>query len=134
MDKKVKHITVEELRSIDFESIIDGVDNFRRKFSQKFEEAAKEQKDKKSSEFKIYCLMGAITSMYLKPEDKDEPFGPAFVLKECRSATISDFHIDELNALAEVVNEIKSDELRARIADLLWLRLRKKEFAEIAVV
>lgn len=79
----------------------------------------------------IYTLLGAICSFHFKPENKDEPFGPMLVMNTGRSAIVDDIGDEHLRTLQEVVVDIKDPEIRARIADVLWLR--KKDFKEAGV-
>lgn len=81
-----------------------------------------------------FILLGAITSLMLQPESKDEPFGPLAVFGSARSAIVDDFSDPQLAVLKDLLPEIRDAELRARIADILWLR-RKGDFrmAEAAI-
>lgn len=50
-----------------------------------------------------------------------------------RTAIISDFDESHLNLLSDVVTEIIDPELRARIADVLWIRKRDFRMGQLAV-
>lgn len=87
--------------------------------------------DQKGSE--LFTLLGAITSFMLKSDSKDEPFGPVFVSRNSRSAILDDLQGLHLDALKEIVAEIKDPEMRARVADVLWVTRRDFRMAELAV-
>lgn len=81
----------------------------------------------------IYTLLGAICSFHFKPENRDEPFGPMLVMNTGRSAIIDDISDDHLQALQEVIADIKDPEIRARIADVIWLRTKDYKAAGVAI-
>lgn len=78
-------------------------------------------------------LLGRITSMKLLASNSQEPFAPVMELDGRHSAIPSDFTEGELNRLAAIIGETRSPELRARIADVLWVRRRHAEMARAAV-
>ena len=81
----------------------------------------------------LFTLLGAITSFMLKSDSKDEPFGPLAVFRNSRSAILDDLQDLHLDALKEIVADIKDPEMRARIADVLWVTRRDFRMAELAV-
>lgn len=81
----------------------------------------------------IYILLGAICSLHLRTENKDEPFGPMIVTQSGRSAILDDITDDHIKVLQEIVGEVQDPELRARLADLIWLRKRDFRAAGIAI-
>lgn len=56
-----------------------------------------------------------------------------FELQGSRSDIIDDFDENHLDVLAEIVSDISDPELRARIGDVLWIRKREHNFAELAI-
>ena len=81
----------------------------------------------------IFALLGYVTSMMLKPNSPTEPFTPLSVLYNSRSAIIDDFSEDHLKFFGEIVLDISDPELRARIADILWVKKRDFRAAELAI-
>jgi hypothetical protein len=81
----------------------------------------------------LFTLLGAITSLILKPGSNSEPFAPAFVTHDSRSPTIDDIYDEHLIFLGEIVHDIIDPEIRARIADILWVRKRDYHMAELAI-
>lgn len=92
---------------------------------------AEESGDEEARE--AFAVLGGVTSMTLKADSREEPFGPMMVFSTGRSATLEDFTDNHLGALKEVVAETTDSELRARIADVLWCRKRNHRTAELAV-
>ncbi len=80
----------------------------------------------------VFTLLGSISSFMLKSDSKDEPFGPVAVLKNSRSAILDDLQDLQLDALQEIVGDIKDPEMRARVADVLWLTRRDFRMGELA--
>lgn len=81
----------------------------------------------------LFTLLGAVTSFMLKSDSKDEPFAPVAVLRNSRSAISDDLQDVHLDALKEIVAEIKDPEMRARVADVLWVTRRDFHMGELAV-
>jgi hypothetical protein len=69
----------------------------------------------------IFRLLEAVTSMYLKPQEQDEPYGPFMSSGDRRTAIPSDFCGEPVKLLAEMANRATSAALRARLADVCWL-------------
>ncbi|MDQ3743236.1 MAG: DUF4209 domain-containing protein, partial [Acidobacteriota bacterium] len=92
---------------------------------------AEEAGDTKAGQ--VLALLSSLTSMYLKLDSPEEPFGPMMVFHDRRTAIADDFDEKQLDLLADVVAEVGDPELRARIADVLWLRRRDHRMAELAV-
>lgn len=74
----------------------------------------------------VYRMLSALTRMYFKPKERQEPFGPMMVLVDGRrTAAPADFRpsVDTLAVLAErALNPV----LKARLSDLCWLLDRKR--------
>lgn len=85
------------------------------------------------SALSAYCLLSALCSMYLKQDNPRDPFGPMFVSEDCRGVIPNDLSQEILDVLAEYYTTVKDAELQARIADLLWIRLKKPEYLCAAV-
>ena len=81
----------------------------------------------------IFALLGCATSMRLKPDSLNEPFTSMSVLQNSRSAITDDFSEDHLKFFGEIVLDISDPELRARIADILWVKNRDFHAAELAI-
>ena len=75
-----------------------------------------------STRSKALKLLMHISSMMLKPENRNEPFQPAVVFTDGRSAIPDDFTEPEFALLEQFVDVVDDHWLKARIADLLWLR------------
>jgi len=83
--------------------------------------------------YAVFALLGALCSLMLNPEKEEEPLGPKFVFSGTRSAMVQDFRDDQLAVLAEILPSVSDAEMRARIADVLWLAKSNGRAAIIAV-
>ncbi len=101
-------------------------------FFSKAREAEAENDEKKHE---IFALLGCLTSMMLEPNSTTEPFRPLCenFAAGTRSAIIDDFTDNHLQVLSEIVTEIRDPELKARVADILWIRKRDYRMAELAI-
>ncbi len=81
----------------------------------------------------IYSIFGGLTSMMLKSESPTEPYQPVAVFNDKRSAITDDYSDDVINLLSDYLEKIDDPELRARIADVVWLRKRDFLAAQIAI-
>lgn len=92
---------------------------------------SEEQNDKINQE--IFSILGGLTSMMLKSESASEPYQPVAVFNDIRSAMIDDYSDDVINLLSEYLENIHDSELRARIADVVWLRKKDFKAAQTAI-
>lgn len=83
---------------------------------------------------KVLRLLGDACSMRLSPSSRNEPFRPLFELNDgsC-STTLGDFTESEISFFSRIVCAIDNPRLRARLADLVWVRKREIEFALAAI-
>jgi hypothetical protein len=82
----------------------------------------------------VFDLLGAVSSLMLKPDSKDEPLAPQVVFKTGRSAIVDDFTDAHLDLFKALLPDIADAEMRARVGDLLWVSKRHDfQAAQIAV-
>lgn len=91
---------------------------------------AEENSDEKLAE--VYGLLGVITSFRLKPDHAEGPLLPWIVTSDWRSYGPEDLSDDHLAVLAEIAPSIQDGEMRARVADVLWVRTSNYQFAQLA--
>jgi hypothetical protein len=71
--------------------------------------------------------MAAVTGMYARPENRNEPFGAMFVSSDGRRSPIpEDFRGAPVDVLAAAAERAKNPVLRARLCDVCWLLDRKR--------
>lgn len=80
-------------------------------------------------------LLAQLCSMMLEPDEPATPFKPVMVTSAGRSTLPEDLSIADVGLLAEFAPAVKHPLLQARLADLIWLRDRRKgvAFAHMAI-
>ncbi len=119
-------------------NVNDVIERFDKKtnddYSAQFNQLAEQAKNEGNNEDSlVWLLLTGITSMHLCASNAQKPFSPFFVMADCRSTIPEDISDKSLDALSEWLPEILDVEFKARIADLLWIRRRKPDFAHIAI-
>lgn len=120
-------LSKEDFATSNWENIVNGCnkknnEDYAMLFLTKADEA------KLASELKnqaIFTLLAGITSPPLSPDPSNEPFA--------QTDFINSINDGYLNALKDWSLEITDAELRARIADLIWLKKRDFRMAQLAV-
>jgi hypothetical protein len=89
--------------------------------------ARKSLEDGNPKQAKIYWLLSDACSMMLSSDSKNEPFKPFAVFHDRRSAIADDFSAEDISFFSEIVTEVTDIRLKARLADLAWLKASKKD-------
>ncbi|NCD34990.1 MAG: DUF4209 domain-containing protein [Spartobacteria bacterium] len=88
--------------------------------------ARKSLEDGNPKQAKIYWLLSDACSMMLSSDNKNEPFKPFAVFHDRRSAIADDFSAEDISFFSEIITEVTDIRLKARLADLAWLKASKK--------
>lgn len=72
-------------------------------------------------------------SMYMKPEDTAEPFGPMMVFDNKSTAHLGSITDDMVATLRQFTDAATDPELRARCADVIWLVKKDYKMALVAI-
>lgn len=132
MTDTYEEITLELLQSLDIDAVIKSVEPGREREYRSLFQSQADRVDQKSTK-SAWCFLSAITSMHFRPKNTKKPFGPLFVMESCRGAIPEDLPDDLLQVIAEFYPGVLDPELRARLADIAWLRLRRPEHGEAAI-
>jgi len=128
-------LTLEDIRSTDWKEVIGRAkkkDCFD--YNSLFLAASSEAEKSGNQRMQVVCrLLGDITSLHMKSDNANEPFGPMVVMGGKRSAIPGDFTDEQLAVLQSFLPDVADQELRARIADVIWIRKRDYKAAELAV-
>jgi len=82
----------------------------------------------------IYGLLEVITSLFFDPRSDYDPLVPGMSMLRSRTSRIYDLSDAHLNILQELIPNVADPELRARIADILWLRDRRNGLIRNVVI
>ncbi|MFC1678805.1 DUF4209 domain-containing protein [Elusimicrobiota bacterium] len=98
----------------------------------KLSKDAKAADDEPLAQF--YDLVAQVMSMYYKEDKSSSPFGPMMSgFGGGRTAITEDFSDANLEIFEYLLGKTDVHRFNARLADVLWLRKRKIEFAEAAI-
>lgn len=83
----------------------------------------------------IYTLLGGICSLHFDIDSRDV-FCPQWFDPSGRSFALEDLNDQQINVLAEIAPHIRDADMRARVADVVWLKGRRGYFrlVDIAVL
>lgn len=97
--------------------------------------ARKASEDNRPSHGKALWLLADACSMMLSPKSLNEPFKPFMVMEGRRSVIPDDLSESDIALYAEIVDVIDEAWLKARVADLVWLKQRPRnvKFALTAI-
>lgn len=82
---------------------------------------------------RIAGLLSDVCSYSLGPVFEREPFGPRFIFGDRRSPAVEDLNEPDLEILGGVVDGLPFPDLRARVADVLFVRRRHHKFGKQAI-
>ncbi len=114
-------LTKEDFISSGWRDIIENIEKkeshyYSSAFYSKFNEVS----DEKNKE--IFLLLAILMTSRLKLDSPDNPF-----------ANIDRFNDEHLNFFSEIIDEVTDEEIKSRMADVLWLRTKNHKMAEMAV-
>lgn len=97
--------------------------------------AQKASEENRLSHGKALWLLADACSMLLSPKSHNEPFKPFMVMNGRRSVIPDDLSESDVAFYAEIAEKIDDAWLRARVADIVWLKKRPRApmFALIAI-
>jgi hypothetical protein len=81
----------------------------------------------------VLSLLADISSYALRADNPREPFGPRAIFDNKRTPSIEDLEDDQLAFLVEIHESVAVADLRARVADVLFVRKRHHRFASVAL-
>jgi hypothetical protein len=79
-----------------------------------------------SKTYELFTLLAAVTAFSLRSDSNDDPYGPT-------ERVLEDVLESHLEALGDIASTVKDAEMRARIADLLWVKKHDFRKAELAI-
>ncbi|MEI7557149.1 DUF4209 domain-containing protein [Candidatus Chlorohelix sp.] len=129
-------ITPDEFNQVDIESVISQLserncDYYSSPFFAKSEEAKSNGLLIASA---VFRLLGALTDFHLMRLDiPEQPYVAKYEGSTGRTAMPEDFTEEELALLAQTAKDIQDADLRARTADVIWLRKKDFRMAGLAV-
>jgi len=78
-------------------------------------------------------IIGQVFEFQFRPENVAQPFQPILIMDSKRSMVPDDLSDEQIQELAESLQEIEDPEYRSRVYDVIWLRRRDPAAARTAV-
>ena len=129
-------VTIEDFHRSGWKEALDaaGRDGYPRLWSGLVDAANQRFQDGDVASSKVLRLLADACSMMLKPNDSGAPFKPMLVMKDGRHSTMPEDLGDEaLNLFTVAVQKIDHVWVKARLADLLWIRKGDYKMARMAI-
>jgi hypothetical protein len=83
---------------------------------------------------RVFAMLSAVTSMYLKAQEREEPFGPLMSSGDRRTAIPADFRGAPVKLLGDMAVRSVNPVLKSRLADMCWLLERRRGTLAAAAV
>lgn len=127
-------MNLEELKSLQacgWEDVVSQIDKEEYSYLMEF---FKEKANTHTNELSKVCkLFSHASSMRLIPQRQENPFDAFFVFPANRSAIIDDFTDEEIHFFESIVDKVNNNLLKARLADIIWVRNKNHHRARIAI-
>ena len=122
-------LTVEDFTSCGWKAVLAGATGKDYpSMHSAFVDAAKQAiSEERQTHGKVLWLLSDACSMMLSPDSVNEPFKPSIVFANGRSVIPDDLSEADIAFFAQVVDAIDDPWLKARLADLVWLKQRPRE-------
>lgn len=128
-------ITLDDFKSVHWHLVIEQAEekecsHYASLFARKMQEA---ETSGNQQEYSVYRFLAQITALHLRSESKTEPYAAIPILADYRKPIIDDISDEQLKIIQGIISEIIDAELRARISDVIWIRLCDYEAAVLAI-
>ncbi len=128
-------VSLDDFRACEWAKVIANIQNkecvtYFEAFRTEAEDAKADGRERASL---VFELLRDICAFGFEPRQIGDPFPPMMTLGNRRTATPTDIKEASLETLRALAPEIDDAELRARVADLVWIRKRDYHCAEIAI-
>ncbi|WP_246673517.1 MULTISPECIES: hypothetical protein [unclassified Mesorhizobium] len=131
--------SAEDIATVDFEAPISGATTADcAELSDLYRAAVRPQDNSAeppdTPEVRVFIMLSAITDMYPKPQERNEPFGPMVTFADGRRSAIpSDFRA-HIPLVGDMATRAANPVLRARLSDLCWLLDKKQGGLGLAAI
>lgn len=119
--------SLHDLGESNWQAIVEAGERTCRAYSSRFFGAAREVGEGTEGPAAALLLLAAVTSFHLELEKHNDPFQPMLRVQEGRSPVPGDLTPAHLAVLEEFLPQVPDDELKARLADVLWLQVRPRK-------
>ncbi len=103
---------------------------YHRIFTEQLRESESKSDERASM---VFRLLGSAASLLIRLEHPEQPFYPFIVFENGRSPALEDFTEEHIAIFKLLAPETQDAEMRARLADVVWVRQNDFGIADIAV-
>lgn len=127
-------LTPEDFNKCDWQPVIDGCEQKECEayYNAFFEKASEAQAVDNEECVEVFTLLGSICSMYLRPGE-DELFIPLIRGSIVRGFVLDNLSDEQLSVLSQIAPNVRDAEMRARIADVVWVKGRSPYYAMVQI-
>jgi hypothetical protein len=128
-------LTLDDFRACEWAAIIaTSADKECIAYCEAFRAKAEQARtDVKGNARRVFELLSEVCSFGFEPRQIVDPFPSKMTLGNARWPIPTDISENDLDILGALAFDIQDPELRARIADLIWVRKRDHRHAELAI-
>lgn len=126
-------VTLEDFKSSGYESVIASLDDYPLMWAEFSKAADVSNKNGQLKIAKVLWLLADACSMKFEPDNYNNPFIPLISHDGNRSVIPEDFTDEDILFFSQIVMDISHNMLKARIADIVWIRNRSLRFALMAI-
>ncbi len=127
--------SLDDFAAVDWQGAVAGAP-FRRlhEYAGRFSDRAKEAYEAEDTRAAaVYQSLADLCSLAFRPDQPEHPFSPWMVTQAFRTAGIEDLSDETITACGELCAITSAPQLRARLADVAWVRARNFRAAQTAV-
>lgn len=127
--------TLDDFGAVDWQAAVAGVP-FRRlyEYAGRFNDLAKEASAAgKAREAAVYQSLADVCWLVLREDSPEDPFAPFMVSPAFRTGGIEDLSSETVAACSAFASQVNDPKLRARLADVAWVRARDYQAGKLAV-
>ncbi|QYK52242.1 MAG: DUF4209 domain-containing protein [Fimbriimonadaceae bacterium] len=127
-------ITLEDLQNCGWEAILKTARTWEleRIYTDFFNAANRAAAEENHHLSNALVVLGSAASLYISHAKDKDPLGIMFIGNGMRSPAITDFSDDQLALLDKFLQHVDNNELKSRIADIIWIRNSNYAAARIA--
>jgi hypothetical protein len=128
-------LSLDDFEAADWRRIIEDAAEktciqYYEKFQKKLSEA---EASKEPRQARVYRLLAQVCLIKLDPRSADQPFGARASGPGWRTAILDDFTPCEIALFHDLALSVHDPEMRARLADVVWVSTRHRGAAELAI-
>lgn len=132
----MKPLTPEDILNSGYETIIENCDTKEcYKYATKFLQKTRELESTDTTTSEVFQLLGRLSSLNLRAESLLTPFQPmpSDQVENDPQKFVQIFSREHLTFIKNIIDAISDNEMKARMADVLWVINRDYKMAELAI-